>query len=128
MSSESSGTTGKAFVDGQCVLRGKQLEAEFDKIFTYYCDQCPEQPQFINYETIREHCKESHAEVKITAKCCGKSLYHRSNMSRHLHLHLQPEDFVCKICDRKYKSTLLLRDHVKHLHTPTDYKCGECGF
>lgn len=112
-------------------MRGEALAKEFDRYFTYHCDECHDPDTaasltFRCYEEFRDHCEEQHGELKLKATCCGKTFLYRTIMIDHLLFHVQPETLVCPHCQLPFTRFQKLKAHIEKAHTASDFKCGAC--
>jgi len=58
----------------------------------------------------------------------GKRFRHRKYLDLHMYSHSTEKNFECDICHRRYKSSDILRHHVRMVHkNPPKVTCELCG-
>lgn len=92
------------------------------------CDLC--NVPLGNFNDVTTHFQEVH-QKKPYVICCGKRFQNRCVLFDHMNVHVNPEYFKCKECDRVLGSRNNLKLHMQQVHPPKDadykYKCEDCG-
>ena len=58
---------------------------------------------------------------------CGKILSNKKNLKKHIKLHSDIRNYVCKVCNKSYKRSDHLRRHmITHDPNPNYYECEFC--
>ena len=90
---------------------------------TFKCDECDK--QLSTKEGIRAHKNTVHKNIKkrkVPCNLCGKEL----SSNKRLSIHLSRTHFHCSTCDRSFKSSTRVLDHLKSEHD-REFKCGICS-
>lgn len=82
--------------------------------------------------SLRTHIREHHSNfVPVKNLCCehcGKRFRHRKYLDLHMYSHSSEKNFKCDECGRYYKSSDILRHHVRMVHKNLPkVTCDLCG-
>ena len=82
--------------------------------------------------SLRTHIRERHSDFQpvknLCCELCGKRFRHRKYLDLHMYSHSSEKNFECTICQRKYKSSDILRHHVRMVHkNPPKVTCTTCA-
>ncbi|XP_053399471.1 zinc finger protein 69 homolog [Mercenaria mercenaria] len=101
----------------------------------YVCVYCQEnEGMIIKYATcnlLRRHLKESHSEVCIMCKRCGKVFLKQDHLKYHATLCSGKKETSCQCekCGKKFASESNLTRHTERVHLKVrKYLCTECPF
>lgn len=75
------------------------------------CPQCPE--EFFTLASYKWHLSRSHMQFSCTI--CGKTFRSRGGLGFHMEAH-RGRNFVCPVCDFRFKHKHHLKDHVTNVH------------
>lgn len=90
------------------------------------CKLCPEQLEFLDFKTTRQHNQEVHDLSGVA--CCTKIYSSRIRLFEHVQFHLAPETIACDICQKQFKSRASLKTHKEDHHAETEISCASCEF
>lgn len=94
----------------QC--QGKNTERKF------HCEECGR--SYVMLCSLRTHIRERHSDFKpvknLCCEICGKRFRHKKYLELHMYSHSSEKKFECDVCHRKYKSSDILRHHVRMVH------------
>ncbi|XP_057202129.1 E3 ubiquitin-protein ligase ZNF598 [Triplophysa rosa] len=111
-----------------------KIYAQFRKILSHECPQCPESKVFSKFEELEQHLRKQHE--LFCCKLCAKHLkifsyerkwYNRKDLARH-RTQGDPDDTshrghpLCKFCDDRYLDNDELLKHLRRDH----YFCHFC--
>ena len=89
----------------------------------------PSSPMFTDIIPLKEEYKRKSGINIIQNQCelCGKILSNKKNLKKHLKLHSNVRNYICKICNKSYKRSDHLRRHMISHHPETNYyECELC--
>uniref|UniRef100_A0A1I8Q076 C2H2-type domain-containing protein n=1 Tax=Stomoxys calcitrans TaxID=35570 RepID=A0A1I8Q076_STOCA len=92
------------------------------KHFEMICHIC--QQKFEEFRLLCNHYDTEHNQQGY-ALCCERKFFERQTLVDHIHYHLNPEYFKCKVCNKSWKSRLALSNHFK-IHKEKKYCCDIC--
>jgi len=106
----------------QC--KGKNTERKF------HCEDCGR--SYVMLCSLRTHIRERHSDFQpvknLCCELCGKRFRHRKYLELHKYSHSTEKNFECTICQRRYKSSDILRHHVRMVHAnPPKATCTICA-
>lgn len=87
------------------------------------CDSCG--ATFKNNSHLKRHIQRKHKKDCHSQECdvCGSKFLLHYDLKRHLIKHSSNRDYECEHCDRKFKTGLSLKNHIKVLHnTNNDFQ------
>lgn len=94
----------------------------------YECKICSDKTQYINLEEISRHMLTKHNSNDIY-RCflCLKLVMTKRKFSVHIHTkhNLNKKDFICRICNKNYKTNHSLLTHIKNIHSESRTKTNE---
>lgn len=114
-------------------------DAEILKYYDLNCDRCfdYENNEPIKFSTTlenREHYKNVHKMINRcngVCRVCNLSQTSKSKMREHIQRHENPNQYKCRICDRKFQFSYVLKYHeLSHESDEIDtkyYVCDICG-
>lgn len=88
----------------------------------YKCPICDK--RFITLSTLNTHLKIHPLDSEIPCSKCGKKL--PNCVEYNLHMKSCPENFICKICNKKWDSIAQLNGHMNS-HSELSLVCAYCG-
>lgn len=77
------------------------------------------------FEDLLEHYKDAHDNAKGYVKCCQKTFKRRYVLLEHVRLHLNPNQYACPTCHKRFSTKRHLADH-EVLHIPEEERRFEC--
>lgn len=90
------------------------------------CDICPNTSA--TFEERLVHYKDMHSDAHGYVKCCGKEFKKRTLLLDHAKLHINPDEYACPQCKKRFTSQIYLADHVV-THLPKEerpFQCEQC--
>lgn len=64
-------------------------------------------------------------------KCskCLKAYAWKDNLNRHLKIHLEQSDYICKLCNASFLRADVLTKHLQRIHSDNEreHKCPQCS-
>lgn len=114
-------------------------DAEILKYYDLNCDRCfdydkNEPLRFATSLENREHYKTVHKMINRcngVCRVCSLSQTSKSKMREHIQRHENPSQYKCRICDRKFQFSYVLKYHeLSHESDEIDtkyYVCDICG-
>ena len=113
--------TGYQFVCAQCgdKFKTKNKLQEHERIHTgekpEKCEHCSE--CFRTKGDLWRHRKVKHSKTKeyVCSLCC-KAFALRTALNKHQTVHTGERNYECKYCHKKYSSSNVRSDHIKHVH------------
>lgn len=91
----------------------------------YECKICTINSRFNNIEEISRHMLTKHNSNDIY-RCflCQKLVMTKRKFSLHIHTkhNLNKKDFICRICNKNYKTNHSLLSHIKNIHSASNIK------
>ncbi|XP_029733262.2 transcription factor grauzone [Aedes albopictus] len=120
---EGDGTRKRKFVE-----RAKR-DAENEKMIAEFinleCDSCNK--KFDTFLILQKHSMLEHKKLSYVF-CCGQRFNKKPRLVDHVHFHLNPTKFQCKVCQRKLPHTESLRRHMDRNHSDEakTFKCSMC--
>ncbi|KAJ8665015.1 hypothetical protein QAD02_006677 [Eretmocerus hayati] len=95
----------------------------------FSCDICGR--NFGRKHNLLSHLKaheSTKTEKTCTCKICGKTFRSKSNLSRHALIHTNEKPFSCENCEKRFKSTGDLKNHITVVHVNTEsLTCDICN-
>ena len=91
----------------------------------FFCEKCNK--YFPTNIKLQNHIKKAHGE---TVKCekCNKVYKSLENYRKHVkYSHEDVRDFECKVCNKKFHQTSVLKGHMSQVHGTKSFQCEECG-
>ncbi|XP_063702434.1 zinc finger protein OZF-like [Culicoides brevitarsis] len=98
-----------------------QKVPEIDKYLI--CELCDAQ-NFPTFSQMSDHYQAKHG-IRGYVRCCNKQFFTKKSVVNHNEVHLNPVDFMCKICQKLLPDKYTLRDHELR-HNPDEAKKFEC--
>jgi KRAB domain-containing zinc finger protein len=111
-----------------CTICGKVLKTKTSldshiigvhtKAYRFNCNFCSK--GYVAKTVLEEHINFHHCinpSVPLTCDICGKQFFHRHTLKLHRNWHDNPFPHSCKLCDKKFKHTSRLYEHVRRHHT-----------
>ncbi|KAJ8673595.1 hypothetical protein QAD02_004857 [Eretmocerus hayati] len=91
----------------------------------YLCEDCGS--DFKNKASLRHHKIRKHMKINNKKECkvCQKMIPVYS-MSKHMHTH-RSYTIDCPQCDKKFKNTSTLKQHLRIHDDQREYVCDQCG-
>ena len=89
----------------------------------------PSSPMFKDIILLKEENETKSGTIIFQNKCelCGKILSSKKNLKKHLKLHSNIRNYICKICNKSYKRSDHLRRHmITHDPNPNYFECEFC--
>lgn len=78
---------------------------------------------------LSKHSRVAH-KVGITWTCphCDYKTKRNHTLKRHMELHLESRNFICKLCGSSFHALATLKDHHNFMHSDErNFKCTECN-
>ncbi|XP_001659341.2 transcription factor grauzone [Aedes aegypti] len=120
---EGGGTRKRKFVErAKRDMENEKMIAEFINL---ECDSCNK--KFDTFLILQKHSMLEHKKLSYVF-CCGQRFNKKPRLVDHVHFHLNPTKFQCKICQRKLPHTESLRRHMDRNHSgeAKTFKCSIC--
>ncbi|XP_044742766.1 zinc finger protein 888-like isoform X2 [Chrysoperla carnea] len=94
------------------------------------CEYCPK--IFISQETLQTHVKIYHKNsgpvCKFLCSECGLKLRSKAELSNHLITHTGERPYACDKCDKTYRTTFMLKQHISRTHlNERNFICTFCS-
>ena len=89
----------------------------------------PSSPELTDIIPLKEEYETKSGINTLQNQCelCGKILSNKKNLKKHLKLHSNIRNYICKICNKSYKRSDHLRRHmISHDPEPNYYECEFC--
>ncbi|CAC5406284.1 KRAB [Mytilus coruscus] len=80
--------------------------------------------------TLSYHMKTKHDETyqkNVSCEYCGKLFWCKSELDKHLRVHINERPYLCHICSSSFKTTGNLRNHQRAIHENHFWICDVCG-
>ncbi|XP_014226069.1 uncharacterized protein LOC106651891 [Trichogramma pretiosum] len=91
----------------------------------FLCEDCGK--DFKNPASLRHHKVRKHLEPNSRKECkICKKMIPAYGMSKHMHTH-KAYTIACPRCDKMFKNTSTLKQHLRIHEDQRPYKCNECG-
>ncbi|KAJ6641732.1 Transcription factor grauzone, partial [Pseudolycoriella hygida] len=104
-------------------------DVDFDyqvrEYFHMKCDICGD--PFETYRSAQKHYRAAH-KIEGYLICCGQKFHRRGRVLNHIKYHLNPDEFSCDQCSRKFANKKALALHIEN-HVPLNsraFKCDLC--
>lgn len=86
---------------------------------------------FMKKYRLDQHLIRVHANTKkmLTCQYCDHKTNSKTNMERHLSLHLEDKkDIICELCGKAFYNIVTLKDHISYMHRSQGkvFKCNQC--
>ncbi|XP_062538410.1 transcription factor grauzone-like [Armigeres subalbatus] len=120
---EGGGTRKRKYVErAKRDMENEKMIAEFINL---ECDSCHK--KFDTFLILQKHSMLEHKKLSYVF-CCGQRFNKKPRLVDHVHFHLNPTKFQCKICQRKLPHTESLRRHMDRNHSEEakTFKCTMC--
>ena len=84
---------------------------------------------FPRKKPMTDHMRLVHSEEKGVCDICCKTFENRTYLLRHIRTFHSTSDsiYTCQFCYKQFKSSLLMRNHIKIVHVVNNVECGICG-
>lgn len=99
----------------------------------FQCDICLS--RFSLNRKLRCHVKSKHGRPnnENIRKCpyCSYETKSESELEKHVRKHNESKQFECQICNKKLRTEMSLKCHIKYLHLHddvNDFRCAQCPF
>ncbi|XP_073831434.1 uncharacterized protein [Musca autumnalis] len=105
----------------------RQIHKRSQQDIIYPCTVCQE--KVMSVKALIEHITTTHPEMeKHQCSQCEKSFVLRGHLVEHVNRHNGNMNFVCIICEREFRYTATLREHMRtHTDNRMEYLCPHCG-
>lgn len=110
--------------DSKLIIKGKELSKLISKFYKLECELCSERKKFRKLSVMISHYKSEHS-VKGYVTCCEMKIIKLRQIVLHMAKHLQPEAFICKICNKTMTCPKILQYHVQN-HLPEEKRPLAC--
>lgn len=81
------------------------------------CTHC--QKHFPAFTLLKKHHRQTHPKEKFFVICCDRNMLYRCTVEEHVRLHLDPNAFRCKVCNRRFSSRANLCTHKQSQCVPS---------
>ncbi|XP_055630150.1 transcription factor grauzone-like [Toxorhynchites rutilus septentrionalis] len=91
------------------------------------CKFCSE--KFDSFDRLQKHTRKSH-NSRGSLTCCNRVFYKKCRIIEHIDSHLNPNQFLCGLCNKSYcsQNSLDLHNLRKHcINEEKPFKCEKCG-
>uniref|UniRef100_A0A1I8M5S8 C2H2-type domain-containing protein n=1 Tax=Musca domestica TaxID=7370 RepID=A0A1I8M5S8_MUSDO len=81
------------------------------------------------FSQLEGHFRQHHPTADLFILCCQMKLNNRASIEEHIQLHMDPEIFKCKFCDKVCTTRRNLNSHMVYWHSEInreDLTCPEC--
>lgn len=111
----------------QCTI--DEENAQIREFFNMECKICSDPVlQFETLKQIRKHYRKIH-NVAGYITCCGSTFRRRTCILDHVKYHLNPNAFLCELCDKQFRDGTGLQKHMNLVHPldSSEHKCKVCA-
>lgn len=85
---------------------------------------CPFCNHLIRRNSLTQHIKYSHNNIKPKCNLCSKTFANPNNLKRHMMIHSGIREFECDICFKRFNQKITMQTHrLTHLNP---FACNEC--
>eukprot|EP01083_Nonionella_stella_P071980 193781_1 len=118
---------GKSFRDTRCAVTRESISVRENQM-NLKCHICEE--KFATMETLTHH-KQVHSNNSLKIRpficlLCGKSYFHKVDLSKHERYHTGESPLKCQFCEKHFKTNPKLSAHLR-IHTgERPFKCSFC--
>lgn len=111
---------GKGF-ESQEILTGHMLlhNQNGQHILCPFCDQ------WIKRNSLTQHIKYTHNQIKPQCSVCFKTFANPNNLKRHMLIHSGVKAFECDVCQRRFNQKITMQTH-RLTHGQDPLVCVEC--
>ncbi|KAJ6641733.1 Transcription factor grauzone [Pseudolycoriella hygida] len=101
-------------------------DAQIREYFTMSCEICSS--PFKTYHNAKRHYRVVHKIRGYLICSCGRKFIRRGGVLSHISFHLNPDEFRCNQCDKRFSDKSTLKTHIRN-HEPISsraFKCDLC--
>ncbi|XP_059055961.1 zinc finger protein 35-like [Achroia grisella] len=92
--------------------------------FTGLLITCPFCNQVVRRNTLTQHIKYGHNNIKPRCDLCFKTFANPNNLKRHMMIHKGVREFECDICYKRFHQKITMQTHrMTHLNP---FSCNQC--
>ncbi|XP_013191867.1 zinc finger protein 585A [Amyelois transitella] len=85
---------------------------------------CPFCNQLIKRNTLTQHIKYGHNNIKPRCSVCFKTFANPNNLKRHMMIHSGVREFECDICSKRFHQKITMQVHrLTHINP---FACNQC--